>query len=240
MTVKQVGRTTNSVTINVSGITEGNRQTYIWMPSTILNSSSGDWLTLSSAATKGYVTSIVTDFETNNGDITVVLPAKYYKDFKVVQFEVHNVDTKSGDSAIFISTILKFEFENNPDGKKVSGEAIDITVNDLKEINKFGWNIAYWMCNDKNGKPTHDGLHYTLAGVVSGDPIYAFYMSQPASNIAYAADFNIAHFVGTSYDAVYTNSYNVSKRCVSGADFKALYFNQIKDAINYFNLTVTT
>ncbi len=239
MTVKQVGRTTTSVTINVSGITEGNRQTYIWMPSTILNSSKGEWIPLGEAATLGYITAIETDFEANNGDITVELPKKYYKDFKVVQFEVHNVDTQSGDSGVFISTVLKFEFENNPDYDKIPGEDIDITVNDLKTINKFGWNIAYWMCVDKNGNPTHDGLHYPLDGVVSGDPIFAFYLSQPASNIAYAADFNIQYFRGTSYDAVYQNSYNVSKYCFSGADFKALYFNQIKDAINYFNLSVT-
>lgn len=239
MRVRQVDRSTNSVTINVSGITVGDRQTYIWMPATILNSDSGYWFTLSEASSNGYITKIETDYETNNGDITVYLPQKYCQEYKVVDLAVINVNTGFGNVEARISAVLQFKFKKNPDSDKAPGDDVDITVEDMRAINKFGCYIAYWMCLDANGNPTNQGIHYPLTGVESGDLIYADYLWQPAQNILYASDFNRDKFTGINFDKVNSNAYTIVNGCVSGADFKAYYFNGIKAAINNFNMSVT-
>ena len=231
MRVKQVDRSLNSVTINVSGITEGNRQTYIWMPSTVLNSTSGKWFTLGEASTNGYITKIETDYEDNNGDITVYLPAKYYNKHKVVQLEVHNVDTSSGDSYIFLNAVLDFEYQNTK--TKVAGTDVDITIPDMQGLNAFGQYIDLWTNSGE-----HNGKHYPLDDIPPNDKIYAVYLQQPAINILDAAFAN-RDYLGANYDKIWGYLSTMTTKCVSGADFKATWFNQIADAIRSFNISYT-
>lgn len=222
MTVKQVDREVNSVTINISGMTEGDRRTSVWMPD------NGEWFTLQEAKANGYISDFyVADLNDNNGDITVVMPYDYYKEYKVVDIKVENVNTQSGDSWVMLNAVLKFEYENSQ--TKSPGNDIDITVADMKAINLFGRYINYWL-------NVGDGLYYSLEGVDVGDAIFADYLSRPAQNILDAA-YDNSGFLGTYYSAINRKTSNIVDNCVSGADFKASFFNNIADAINSFNLS---
>lgn len=231
MTVSQVGRTKNSVTINVSGITQGDRQTYIWIPGKLFNSDNGEWYTLQNAKNAGYISDFyVADLTANNGDITVYMSSSYLSaGFRVVDFNVKNVNNPSGDSWIAVSTILKFEY--NYSFPKYQGEEIDITITDMKEINLFGSYINSWV-----GGGT--GWYWYLDGVMPGDNIYAYYLKDPAQNILNAA-YNCSYLTGGYYTMVCDYTTPIVNNCVSGADFKALYFNGILYAINSFNLSVS-
>lgn len=228
--VAQVDRTTNSITINVSGITEGSRRTSVWMPSGMLNSSSGKWYTLYDAKDNGYISDFyVVDYATANGDITITVSNKYLnKGYRVVDVKVENIDTAAGDKDIWLSTILDFEYENS--FPKKSGSEIDITVDDMKELNLFGLYIDYWI----NGG---DGIYHPLETAQSGDEIEAVYLWQPAKNILDTA-INCNN-LGTNYDKVWGYISGIVNKCVSGADFKALWFNDIVYAIRNFNLSYT-
>ena len=235
MTVSQVGRTTNSVTLNVSGITKGDRQTYIWIPNTISNTTSG-WFTLQNAKNSGYISDFyVADYSTNNGDITVSVPYKYYSTLKNVGFRIKNginIGTANETlySSIDIYTILDFEYENS--FPKYPGDDIDITVRDLQEINMFGRDIDMWF---------NDGYYseyYKLNTVSTGDYIFAVYLWVPSRNILDAA-INHPNLTGTYYNKVYNHLSNIVDNCVSGADFEAQFFNDIVYAIRNFNLSYT-
>lgn len=231
MTVEQVGRTTNSVTINVSGMTTGDRQTYVWMPPDIINSSDGDWFTLQQAKANGYISDFyVTSYENNNGDITIELPYKYYKEYKTVDIKVLNVSGGTTLRGARIITVLGFNYEGTK--SKRSGEDIDITVADMKAINKFGAYIGAWIGYD-------DGWHYYLDGVDTGDKIYAVYLSKPAEHILNAAINNSNYLTGGYYKYVYDCTSDIVNNVKSGADFKASYFNNIYTAITAFNMSIT-
>lgn len=234
MNVSQVDRATDSVTINVSGITKGDRQTYVWIPHTILNSDEGGWFTLKKAKTNGYIYDYyAADLNSNNGDITVQMTGRYCRQQKTVGLRVKNginIDTTSETlyDYIDIYTVLDFEYENS--FPKVAGSDIDITIADMKALNFFGRDMDMWFSNG-------EGLHYPLDDVVSGDYIYADYLWYPANNILNAA-INCPDLYGSNYSKVYNYASNIVNNCVSGADFKAQYFNDILYAIRNFNLSI--
>ena len=236
MTVTQVGRDTNGVTINVSGITKGDRQTYIWIPGILLNSNDGDWFTLQSARDRGYVTGIyVADYTTNNGDITVWVSEEYYSEIKVIDLYVMNgINIGESNQVIYselmIPTILDFEYENSR--TKVSGADIDITISDLRDLNLFGFFLDHWVYGG-----TESGYYYPLDDVFVGDDIYADYLRQPA-DLIYETAYN-CDYIGSNYSKIYTYTRDIINNCVSGADFKASWFNNIAEAIRNFNLSIT-
>lgn len=228
MTVEQVGKKTNQVTIRISGITEGDRQTHIGIPKQILNPNADEWMTLSTAQTNGYIT-FVTDLNANNGDITVTFNKKYLDlGVRRAKFKVANVNTEYGGE-IWITTFLKFEYANT--FPKVSGEDIDITVKDLREINLFSRDISVGIGGFEYG-------YYPLNGVSAGDSIFAEYLSAPANNLLTATDY--CPYLPSAYYTIINNyTSNIIKNCKSGAYFKADYFNEMLYAINSFNLSVS-
>ena len=222
MTVEQVGRTTNSVTINVSGITEGDRQTWIWEPKT------GEWYTLQDAYQNGFIQGFdVADFADNNGDIKIYVSDEF--NGGVLITKVENLNTSTGNWDVLLSCVLGFEYENN--STKYAGDLIDITVRDMQIINIFGSDIDFFI-NDG------DGTYYPLDGAESGDEIKGEYLSFPAQNIWNAA-YNNRELLGDYYYVVWNYTSDIMDNCVSGADFKALWFNGIKYAINNFNMSIT-
>ena len=230
MILEQVGRTKNSVTINVSGMTTGDRQTYIYMPGAMINSSDGGWFTLQVAKANGYISDfVVANLENNNGDIRVILPSKYYSVCKTVDFCVQNVSGQTLYSEKYITAILQFDFSNS--FPKRAGEDIDITVSDMKEINNFGRFIDSWIGGG-------DGMYYPLTNVSSGDSIRAVYLSLPAENILNAAYNSIDNMDSSIYSFVCRCVTPIVDNCVSGADFEASFFNGIYNAINGFNIRV--
>ena len=226
MTVEQVDRTKNSVTINVSGLTGGDRQTSVYIPGDV-----DRWYTLWDAKTAGYVSNIVVaDYGNNNGDITIVMSSKYLKiGAKFVELEVANVNNGDDDHWVRLVTFLKFEYHNEATNgyMKYSDEDIDITVEDMREINDLARTIRMVCVDD-------DFLYYPLDDVASGDPILADYLKLPAQNILQSVD-----ALGTWYSFVYDSVYYIVKNCKSGADFKPEFFNEMYFAINYFNLEHT-
>ncbi len=233
MTVSQIGRTKNSVTINVSGITEGDRQTKVWIPGNFLNSTNGKWYTLQNAKSAGYISDYyVADITANNGDITVYMNENYLNEgFRIVAFNVENISSSGSllNSIEIFNAVLKFEYERS--FPKYQGNDIDITVADMKEINLFGLYIDAWIIGG-------EGRYYTLDGVSIGDNIYYEYLWQPAQNILNAA--NIHPWLTGAYRSMvldYTTP--IVDGCYERADFKALFFNGILYAINSFNLSVT-
>lgn len=241
MTVTQVGRDINGVTINVSGITKGDRQTYIWIPESLLNTSVGKWFTLTEARDRRYVTGIyVADYNTNNGDITVWVSEEYYSKFKVIGLYVKNgINIDTPNEVIYsqtptLYTILDFQYENSKE--KVQGAEIDITVSDMQGLNLFGIYIYNWVHPD----PVADidkNYFYPLDDVFAGDEIRADYLRQPA-NLIYETAYN-CDYIGSNYSEVYTRTKDIINNCVSGADFKAKWFNDIVEAIRNFNLSIT-
>lgn len=224
MTVEQVGRTTNSVTINVSGITEGDRSTSVYIPR------KNEWYTLHDAKENGYITDFyVANLVDNNGDITVVLN-KNYNPFKLAYLKVENIKADGSADYITLPTILAFEYE----GKfpKNTGDEIDITASDMLEINLFGSDID---ANMGSG----EGIYFTLSDMGGrGSAIYAEYLKLPAQNILNAA-LKEQYLQGYYYSVVTTFTNYILDNCKSGADFEATFFNDIYHAINDFNLSVT-
>ena len=225
MTVEQVGRTTNSVTINVSGITKGDRQTSVWIPD------KADYFTLQTAKANGYISDFyVVDLVQNNGDITIELPYSYYKEFKTVDIKVENVSGSTVYAGARITAVLAFKYEGT--ASKRTGEDIDITVNDMKAINKFGAYIGAWIGGD-------DGWHYYLDGVGVGDKIFADYLRKPAEHILNAALTNTRYLSSGYYNYICSCTQDIVDNVKSGADFKASYFNNIYTAITAFNMSIT-
>jgi len=228
MTVTQTASTPSSVTITVEGMADSSsRQTYVWITDTI---GIGDWMTLTNAAQNGYIT-IQTDPYVNNGDIKIGI-AKAYRDYKVWQFEVRELIDENEDyyNWVIISTILGFEYENA--NTKVSGEPIDITVEDLRQINLFGLYIDWWIGNV-------EGVYYPLDDVNSGDDVYWFYLADPAININNAA-FKWSTELGWRYSVVASSASDIADRCTwSDVPFEALFFNEMKWAINNFMMSVS-
>lgn len=230
MTVAQVNRSTNSVTVNVSGITEGDRQTYVWITNTILDSTDGVWYSLQKAKNYGYISDFeVTDINANNGDITIYIPDKYAKEYKVWDIKVENINTSDGDFWIVLNTVLGFEYDNS--FPKYAGDTIDITVNDMQQINLFGGYIDSWINSG-------DGIYYPLDDVFEGDSVFAEYFVTPSQNIWNTA-YNNRDLLGGYYNVVWNYTSDIVDNCVSGADFKALWFNGILYAINNFNMSYT-
>ena len=244
MTVSQVNRTTNSVTINVSGITQGNRQTYIWIPGDVLNSNNGKWYTLQKAKSYGYISGYdVVSYESNNGDIRIYVSDEYLEvghravDVTVINLPdgyvssgVRDDDIDNALTWIYLTFVLDFNYENS--FPKLAGEEIDITVNDLREINLFGVDIYNFVMGSTNGE------YYPLSSADKGDKIKAEYLRLPAQNIWNTA-YNKRELLGDYYMVVWNYTSDIIDNCVSGADFKALWFNGILYAIRNFNLSCT-
>lgn len=226
MTVTQVGRTANSVTINVSGIDygTGSRQTLIYIPKV------EDWYSLSEAKALGLIDDYeVSAVDSANGDITVYFFQEDIETNKVWQFEIAHIKASGGYAFAYLNAVLGFYYDGA--SVKYSGNMIDITVDDMKSINLFGAYIGGWIGET-------DALYYPLEDVEKGDIINAEYVYQPAENILLTAQKRVNE-LGTAYADIYTDMNYVYDDCASGGDFKADYFNKLADAINNFNLTIS-
>jgi hypothetical protein len=106
----------------------------------------------------------------------------------------------------------------------------------MRRINLFGSDIDTLISGNK--PEDGGGSYYALTSVGSGDSIFADYLNLPAQHILNASIVE-PDLIGESYSKVYSCARNVANNCVSGADFKAKFFNDIADAINNFNLTCT-
>ncbi len=229
----QVGRTENSVTINVSGITDGDRQTYIWITNVILGTKDGSWMTLQQAKNNGYITEFYTaDFDSNNGDITVVIADEYAWEYKVWDLLVENVNT--ANEPVYISTVLWFNYDNA--STKMQGESIDITVSDCIRLWCFGNSLRLWIVGDG------EGVDYSIIDRLymaeKGDEIFADYIRTPAQGILSSIQ-NVSPAIFPNYAPCHANIQDVVNRCKSGAEFEAQFFEEIKVAINSFNISVT-
>jgi hypothetical protein len=230
MTVTQVGRTANSVTINVSGIDygTGSRQTDIYIPKE-------QWqYSLSEAEALGFIASYsVSAIDAANGDITVEFFPEDTEEYKVWRFYVTHDKASGGYAVIEIDTVLDFAYEGTKE--KHTGDVIDITVSDLHDINLFGGYLYKWAVADED-----EVTMYRLKddGISTGDDIYAEYVYQPAFNLCNAA-YRRHNYLGTAYADIYTDMEYVYQDCESGGYLKADYFNKLANAINNFNLTIS-
>lgn len=229
MKVEQTQRTTNTVVINVSGITEGARSTYVGFSDTKINEYDSDWLTLQEAKDYGYISNFyVTSTASANGEILVTLADENYK---VIQFKIVNI-TDDEDRIITLPTVLEFEYDGFQ--TKDVGSEIDITVRDMRELNLF----ASCICSCTTGE---DSPCETLDDVYAGDPIYADYLATVSSNLQKA----LAYTLASECDIENLTAADVqlllrmSNDCVSGADFKADWFNTVSRVINNFNVSVS-
>lgn len=229
MTVTQVGRTANSVTINVSGIDygTGSRQTEIYIPK------EKEWYSLSDAKASGFIDDYeVSALDSANGDITVYFFQEDIETNKVWKFEIAHIKASGGYAFAYLNAVLGFYYEGTP--VKYSGNMIDITVDDMKSINLFSAYMGGWIGET-------DALYYPLEDVEKGDIIAAEYVYQPAENILSAAENAESKpdcFIA-SYADIVTDMEYVYDDCASGEYFKADYFNKLADAINNFNLTIS-
>lgn len=227
MTVSQVGRTTNSVTINISEITEGDRQTYIWIPDNFNDPFTGKPYTLSAAKNAGYIDYYVPD-ETQNNGIIEVYPQNDYleRGGKLLWLGVENINTSSGDTGRAGLATLGFEYERTSVKKR--GADVDITVSDINEISCFVESYYRWVLIENISIEK-------LPEAYKGSPIYAHYLQTPASylyNVVSRAEplFNANGDGADSLEKVY----EVKENCISEADFKAEWFNNIADVIGNF------
>lgn len=227
----QTDRTENSVTFSISGVT-GDRKTYVWMP---MMSTNGQWISLSDA----YSLSYIKDFSTTddrNGEITVTFYSEDAEEYKVWQFYVYNyVGSDVTDASEMLNTILYFDYDYS--STKYPGDTIDITVNDLRRINLFAMYIYAWIIwEDEEGCQ-----YYPLDDADSGYSILADYLVLPAQNIYNAANYLSSSYYNYLSDRSYIKSImsDITDNCYSGSPFYAEYFNNIKYAINNFNLETT-
>ena len=189
-----------------------------------------------------YVTGIdVADYNTNNGNITVRVSEEYYSKFKVIGLYVKNgINIDTANEVIYsqtptLYTILDFRYENSQE--KVQGAEIDITVSDMQGLNLFGLYIYAWIHPDPVDDPDNYGW-YSFDNVFAGDEIYAEYLRAPAKLI-YETAYNLMDYIDSNYSESYESIMEIVNNCVSGADFKAQWFNDIVEAIRNFNLSIT-
>lgn len=230
MKVEQTGRSENSITVTVSGMTEGDRQTYIWIPDVVLGENEGALFTLAKAKSKGYIDGYdVTDFDNNNGDITVYFPDSYIQKCLLCTLIIRNI---VGDSYtdMKIETVLAFVYENTI--SKQSGVAIDVTVEDMRKINLFAAYIDSWIGENA------EAAYYPLEDIEAGDEIESVFLHLPAENILHACDVAIDKMTSLGAAAVPAYSGYIVNHCESGAPFEAYMFNAIRNAINNFALSI--
>lgn len=219
VTLQQTGRTKTGVSFSVNGIT-GDRSTYIWI------AQRQKWLTLSDAKSAGYIASYYT-FGGDNGTISVNLDVLSVQEYKVWQFQVHNVvDGTTTESSGVLNTVLKFEYDNTQ--TKVAGNTLDVTVSDMKRLNLFALYIRSWILDEES-------QYYALENVAEGDDIHAVYLSICGSNILDAASSQTTSTLPNKSEIISLSS-EISNNVESGAEAKAEYFNKIRDAINNFNM----
>ena len=222
ITLQQTGRTTTSVTFSISGIT-GDRQTYIWLP---MLGGSNKWTTLSAAYSLGYVSSYSAT-DSYNGNITVNFYSRDTEIYKVWEFYVYNyANGNPTESSNILDTVLAFQYDNAL--TKSTGGNIDITVNDMRRINLFASYMDSWINNGT-------GTYYPLTSNVKGDSIFAVYLTQPARNI-YNTAYNLGSTRLPNRSSILNYTGNILDYVSSGATFRASYFNNIRDAINNFNM----
>lgn len=233
ITVEQVARSYNSITMNVSGMLEGDRQTFVLVSPDVRGDTSTDeweWYTLQTAKANGYISDFyVTDLGNNNGDIEVTIPYQYAKTHKVWRFCVRNLVDGAVKADVVINTILGFEYDYTE--TKVTGEVIDITRNDMLQTNLFGTQIGSWAADLYTYYYADSDMGYT--------EIDYDYLLLPAQNILNGAKTLYTAGVLADYLFVYGYIYSTTQNVKSREPFKAQYFNGVKDAINNFNMKVS-
>ena len=219
----QTARTATSVTFSVSGITD-DRQTFIWMP--LLGTP--DWITLATAYSLGYISSYSASGG-NNGTITVNFYASDTVEFKVWEFQVGNFISGNPTAwSSVLDAILKFEWDGA--ATKYTGNDIDITVDDLRRLNNFGSYINAWIIGG-------EGSYWDLVGIVTGDGLWNEYIRLPIQNIHDTA-YGLSSSILANRSNILSDTSNILDLVYEGEECYALYFNDIKSAINNFNLSI--
>jgi hypothetical protein len=234
ITLQQIDRTELSVTFSVSGITN-DRATFIWIPDPLIEG--GGWLSLDPLKSTNIYDFIDSSYSTNptNGDITVYLYPENVLLFPIWEFVVINyIGEEAGIQSEILDTIVKFDYENT--NTKSIGNSIDITVADLRKINLIGSYIDSWI-------NLGEGTYYPLNGVTNGDRMFADYLLLPTQNIHDTATALTSTklpdrtFILAWLHAILNGATGLP-HLQSGEKVYATYFNNIKNAINNFNLSV--
>lgn len=168
--MQQQDKTPTSVTIQILGIT-GDRQTYIWVPTL---TQENKWMTLSDAYSSGRIAAYSVG-GTENEEITVEMIPSDAERYKVWDFYVNDFTGNGTYTSDTLHTVLGFAFENAPE--KETGEPIDITRKDLRDLNYIGRSIDIWI-NRGSGEP-----YYPFEEESGVEPLYADYVSAPAEHI---------------------------------------------------------
>lgn len=235
MTVQQSGATKNSVTIRISGITEGARETRLWVPFSVGGDTSWEWCTLDDAISFGFIDDYILTGDLANGTIEIVVSRSYLSESKVLFVRVRNVEILPETSetiekaSVILSTVTGFEYDN--DAYKQAGQPIDITLSDMRTINRFGSDIDYLVGSG-------EGTYYPLDDVLDDADIFADYLRLPVENMFAAATEN-SWYLGENYSYIMTRANYLLNNVESGADFKAEYFNVVAEMINHFRLSFT-
>jgi hypothetical protein len=223
ITLRQIGGDIDTVRFSVSGIAN-DRQTYIWIWQ------QEDWIALDDAWKRGYISSYSTALG-NNGVIAVVPDsASIASGHKLWAFYVANVkDGVTTETSEVLYTVLGFEYDG--EAEKYAGGEVDITINDLQNINRFGEKLSYFIAKNDETE------YYPLGDVRPGDVIFADYIVLPAQNILAAAKSCSTAKLSNRADIISMMN-NIVDNVRSGSEFKAEYFNDLKDCINNFYMSV--
>jgi len=217
----QTNRTLTSVTFGVTGITD-DRRTYIWIPWRVNPVDDTNWWILQDAESNGDVVGFYTSGG-DNGSIQVIFSLANTAEYKVWDFCVTNV-INGNDTAVsnLFHGIIMFEWDGT--ATKTAGNDVDITENDFIKLNWFALYIRYWI-----GGVDNSWEYYT-------DAIYADDLLEIAQKI-----YDTAYGLTTSKLANRSNilSYTgyILDYATSGGYIYATFFNNIKSAINSFNLS---
>lgn len=227
ITLVQTGKSKNSVTFSIRGIT-GDRRIRLrpW-------GSDDGFQNLADAQEAGMVADFAGESVTN-GDMTVTFATEYADEYKVWIFWVYDFSDGTATAAAGpFYTFLQISYDKAATKKK--GSPIDITVADMERITLMCYAVYHAFVDDEGGYNDFDGI-------TKDDAIYLMYLTDAVDQLFDATTALSAASLPNKSDIQDTlgTIYNDINRvdAPENKPVKAAYFNAICSAINDFNLTI--
>lgn len=218
-TLKQVGRTDTSFTFSVSGIT-GDRSTELWIDE------KQEFVTLSNAVEQGYIESFSAD-SAMNGNITIHMVPYIGKIYPVWKIIVSDLRNGTWSVSNLLVALLRFDWDGEQ--TKTSGAPFDITAADADRLNLF----AYQLGNACGGTYAKEAFWFEN---ISGSTFYDSIIKIPAMAIRDAANNRLTYASLPGGETIVSNMQDIIDNVVTGETCRAKYFNNIRNALNRFNV----